>query len=295
MSTEKRKLGFYSFKLVNHLAKGNTFVAPSQLGTILDAILALPKQSRIYDEVLKKRIYCLDHAELDGNIHKIIFKTAKYNHKPPLIDKETAKERDNPKRLSEGESEKTHLVIMYNDREAILVKEERRSGVSIGKIKNYIESFMRGFAAIAPKYRGYELYYSIIPKDNFLEELNGLTRVATGEIFIEKKVIGSEYLNYAEKYEEAQDDITLTLKARRGRSLQDLFGEVYEHFARKKTGSKINRLRIHGKNSEGDNVLLDTDLIKRIEYLSTKIDDITGTVDSEQILGRLQSIIAALS
>ena len=55
--------------------------------------------------------------------------------------------------------------------------------------------------------------------DDFLENLKSLSRVQSAELFVEKDIMGSEYMNLIEPTEESQDEVIITLKAKRKKSL----------------------------------------------------------------------------
>lgn len=67
--------------------------------------------------------------------------SAKYNHRPPLINKDTASRRDNPKALSEGEEERTHMVFKYMGDEIVALIEEHKYGISINAVAKYLSHY----------------------------------------------------------------------------------------------------------------------------------------------------------
>jgi hypothetical protein len=219
----------------------------------------------------------------------LIFKSGKYLHRPPLIDKDTTDERDNPKTLTEGESEKTHAVLKYLDDEAILIKEDRLHGMNIKNIVYYLMRFLWLMMRNNDAKFKYIIKSSVIPKDDFFQELNNLSRVVVGEVHIDRQILGSEFLNYASRTEQVQSLIQLNIKAQRGRSIKDTAIELYHKYVAE--SSQIKRIRIYGLNDDRDLILLDSDLLKKIGYVSVDLDETTGIVNSEQILASLTSII----
>lgn len=286
MSIAKRKIGFYSLVPTDLSVAGPASSNPQIIIDIIDFIMSLNKFDRIYDLEQNKRFHLLNYAARNGNVEKLIFTSGKYNHRPPLIDKETADERDNPKTLSEGESEKTHVVLKYNDDEIILLKEERFHGIHINTIVNYFYKMLWTMN----KNLNYKINFSIIPKTDFYHELAQLNRVTIGEAHVERQLIGSEYLNYSDRIENVKNSIQITIKARRGRSIKDTLVDLYNKAT--SASSNIKKIRVYGTNVNGDNVLLDSDIIKMVEYLKTNIDEITGIVNSEMILTNLAKMIS---
>lgn len=292
MSTTKRKMGFYSLSVKDLSASPPIIANPSIITDVINFIMDLSKNDRVFDLYRSHKFHLLDYSDLNDDIHKLIFKSGKYYHRPPLIDKESADERDNPKTLTEGESEKTHIVVKYKHMEAILIKEDRKSGITIKNLVEYLSHYLWLMRRNIDKKIRYIITSSVIPKENFLKELNNMSRVMVGEIFMDRKILGSESLNLASRTEEVQETLQLIIKAKRKKSIKEALLDIYHNFA--SSISEITKIRISGLNANGDIILLDTDLIKKIEYISTEIDKATGIVESNKFLARLATIMANL-
>jgi hypothetical protein len=292
MSTTKRKMGFYSLAVNDLSTSPPIIVNPSIIIDVINYIMNLDKNDRVFDLYRSHKFHLLDYSYLKDDIHKLIFKSGKYYHRPPLIDKESADERDNPKTLTEGESEKTHLVVKYKHSEAILIKEDRQSGISIKNLVEYLSHYLWLMRRNIDQKIRYNVTFSIIPKEDFLQELNNLSRAMVGEIFLDRKILGSESLNLASRTEEVQETLQLIIKAKRKKSIKETLIDIFHNFVA--NISEIAKIRIYGLNDKGDTILLDTDLIKKIEYISTEIDEATGIVESNKFLARLATIMANL-
>ena len=78
-----------------------------------------------------------------ANVYEILFKSAKHGTRKPLINRNTANERDNPKTLEEGEVEKVHLVLKYTKNETTVFLEKNRDELSMQNIIDYFNYFQR--------------------------------------------------------------------------------------------------------------------------------------------------------
>jgi hypothetical protein len=58
---------------------------------------------------------------------------------------------------------------------------------------------------------------------------------------------------------------------------------------------KIHRIRVEGTGENGRDAVLDTDFIKRVEYLDADIEDETGVVNTADFFLKLNPLIADFS
>lgn len=290
MSRELRKIGFYSIKLQDKERKDLTY-STEKLKEIINFIMNLSKEKRKVDIEKTNKFYFLKQVENKNSIQNIIFESAKYNHRPPLIDKETLNERDNPKKLTEGELEKTHVALKYKKEEIIVVLEERKAGVTIHQIISYFYNFAKMYyqSKNPPEELLYYFSIGVIPKGEFLAELKKLSRAIRLEVFLNKQLLGSEFLKYANKTEEVKDEIILTIKAQRMMSLKELAKQFFNEFGVRK--AEIKKIRVIGISEEGNKVLLDTDIIKKVEYIETELERSTGVVRSNELFYKLNEIL----
>ncbi len=286
MSISKRKIGFYSLK-IEKISDEATEESPTILRDLISKILKVDEIDRIYDIKRSNKFHLLKSSAKNGTAYNLVFESAKYYHRPPLVDKDTALSRDNPKELTEGELENTHIALKYNKDEIILLLEERTVGISIGVLVTYFNLFFNRLMKDEDK--SYRMDYSIIPKGDFLKELEKLERVRFGNIYVDKQIIGSEFLNFSNRIETLQDEIVLTIKAKKKHSMKDTIRTIANKFFAQ--DSRISKIRVYGFSKEGNQVLLDTDIVKMIEYVEVDLDSATGIVDSKEIFHKLNGII----
>lgn len=281
MSKSQRKIGFYFLKLKDKL-DNDLFYRPSEITHVIKYIESLGNSERIHDILSTNKIHLLEKIEKEKEkIYKLIFVSAKYHHRPPLINKETAEERENPKKLSEGEQEKTHAAIKFLDDELILIMEDRRAGISISAICNYLTKFAKKYYKDINGDLPYKIEHSIVPKEGFLSELEKLSRARLGDIYVNKQLLGSEALDFSNRTEEIQEHITISVKSKKNRNIKDLCKDLYHKIGSEKT--KINKLRVYGVSKEGNQIILDTDIIKKIQYVDVGLDSGTGIVNSDDV------------
>lgn len=221
---------------------------------------------------------------------KLVFKTCKYNHSPDYMSSNDGSERESDKSLYEGEKERTHLLGKLKDDEIEIVLEERKSGISITGIIRYIDKFIKKYRKEKEITESFKLKYSIVPMEDFKENLKKLKRVCSADICIHKKLLGSEGLEIMNRSDiNMKDEIVISCKVKRGESLMKRQMEELYHSAISES-EKITRVRIYGKDDNNINVLLDSEIIKRVEHIDASLNDTKGTVDSFAFFSKVEEI-----
>lgn len=288
LSIAKRKIGYYALQLTEN----GEPVDPSILKDILKYIDNLNQQNRINNIARQNKGHLLKNLSFNSedNTHYVTMASGKYHHRPPLINMNDASTRENPKTLVEAEEELTHIALRFNEDEIITLLEERRSGIHINTFADYLKRYTRLYLEKQKKPMKYDIDHCIIPMDDFLEELGRLDRVFEGRIYTTNQIMGSEFLNFSNKLEEAQEEITITVKAQKRKSIRDIIRTCYENFQTKKT--VMTKIRVVGYNETGQQILLDTDYAKRVKYINVNPDNETGTiVDSPEIFTQMTHLI----
>lgn len=281
MARKKRKVGFYYITL----ASGETFELAEAFKRTLQLISQSDKVAKNRD-ISDSKFGFIDTIKTfkDSSYYHIIFKSAVHSFRPPLIDSRTVEERESPKRLQEGELNKTHIIAKVVDGDIVMLLEKFLGSININQIVNYLNHFARTFDS-EDRIR---FHFDIIPKDNFLEEVNSLSRVTCAEVYVDKQLIGSESLNYSDRINTVKHDIKIEINAKRNNSIMDAVRDIY---AKLNGGEQsISKMRITGKNRDNNQVKIDTNFIEREEYVNPEMNSDTGEVISEEILRELDII-----
>jgi hypothetical protein len=274
-----RKIGFYYFTVNDaEMDLHDCFV------NTLNVIEQLSNLDRKRTIVGNKFGYLDTIASFNNNRrHQLVFKSATNNFRPPLLDKDTVNERDSPKSITEGETHKTHLVSKMVNGDLIVILESYRDGLTIRQVVNYLNSFSSDIE------NPYHFHAEMILKDDFLEELNGLERVVSAEIYVDKQLLGSETLNFSERINPVKHEVVLSVKALNRDNIVDFARDLYGKF----TGGRqeIRRIRLKGKSEDNSVVILNTDRIERQEYVHPGIDGNTGEIITDELLEAMEGIM----
>lgn len=283
MATKLRKIGFY------YLTISNDEIEPiSALNRVLEYINNLDKVNRKIT-ISGKKFGLLDNINSNNQRtkHKLIFKSATHSFRPPLIDKNTVDERESPKTIDEGEIQKTHLIAKAINNDIIIVLEKAQSGLSMKQVVKYLNNFVMGLEL--DQEDNFNFKYEIIAKDDFLEEINGLERVVSADVYVEKQVLGGDALRFSDRTETVQHEIVVSVKAERMNSIKEF---VRDAFSLLNNGERsVTRISLVGRNDENNIIKINTDLIERQEYINPTINEVTGEILSSEIFVEMNSVI----
>lgn len=272
-----------SFSFLTFKIDDSTLNIIEEITTLFNYLQLEPKKAKKID--LSENKFCfLDYCEFDStnNAHKLVFKSATHSYRANLINKKTVEERINPKSIDEGEGLKTHLIIKYKSGDAIMLLEASQKGLNSKHVVYYLNYFISKYNANHKIKQLNYFNFALIPRDDFREVLESMSRVVTASIYVEKQILGSEALNYSERLGSAQEDIIISVKTKKNESIKNF---AYDAFALLSGGkSKINKIKIEGKNSSKNDVIIDTDFIVRKEYVETQINEDTGEIYTPNML-----------
>lgn len=269
------------------LVDGSTGDLADMLNRVLTYINGLSLVDRKRDDNSQDKFSYLSSLNTDGDMHAIIMKSARHSYSAPLVHRQTLHERPNPKLLEEGEQVKTHCVI--NAISGYMTKDTLLGGVAINNFVNYINSFLPQVYS-ANETAG-AFIYAVIPCDNFRDEINRLDRVSVAEIVTDRHILGGPALNFNGRMDEIQEDVTVTVKARRGENIKN---QALSWLIPSLNNHRVRRVRIKGRDEFGNERILDSlNLIKKT-YVNVEKDEHTGEFNSQSMLTELQSALSNL-
>ncbi|BAN62443.1 hypothetical protein VYH97_07205 [Streptococcus anginosus] len=275
MSSCLRKIEYYG---ICFCERGGEYEDSEKL---VDLVTALDTNF-IYDDSKTNKFWRLDTKERSNNIFKLIYKSGKYNHSPNYISRLNGQERLSDKDLDEGECEKTHIVIDTNT--SSLIIESRRSGISAFSIVKYINSFIKDRNLDFNKIKVVKEL-----KEDFLSNIQALDRIQSVELFVEKEIIGSDYLNLIEPTTETQDEVVITIKAQKRKTL--IRSQIIDRFKKiGLQGEKTKRIRVRGRDSDNITVLLDSLNQGKVEQIYVDLNE-NGTVNSNSFFEKAIEVL----
>ncbi len=291
MAIKPRNISFYSIKEWHNEPNGKVY--PSTLTTIIEFIKKHTKINRKYNINVDK--FCLIESassHLEDGYYEIIVKSAKHSYRPPLINRKTTAERDNPKSIDEGEIEKVHILLKFDEEEVIAFIENNKYGANMNNFIDYLNHFLSKHANDNNYEKVYYFVADIIPKINFIEELRAMRRVSLAHIHVDKKLLGSPYLNLSSRTIHVRHSIVIDIKSDKGESVKETAIDCFNKFSSRenKKTQTIHKIHIEGKNELGGNIVLSTDFIGKKETIDIDYNKYTGEINTPDAFRKLRAI-----
>lgn len=290
MSVQKRKLSYWGIDF----ASGDTHFFDSELFCqFLEYVNSLPRANKLFRDEKNNKAVALssirDERKQELHLYKITFKSCKYNHSPDYMSSADGSERPTDKQLYEGDKELTHMCMRIDATEAYTIFEERRNGVSMAGVIKYLNVHLHSFLAEQGRTDIFYLWANIIPSGDFLTALDSADRISIAQLFVEKRVLGSGFLNLMDVDANSQDDLLMTLKSKPRQSLpKRALRQAFQSLTTE--GSEINRIRLYGKDVNRMNVIIDSLGGKRVEEVTVDLTQ-NGVVDSHSIFAKIEEVL----
>ena len=290
MSTQRRKLGYFG---IDFLSGDNHSFDSVLFCEFLTYVHGLGDEDKLFRDERNNKAVALssirDETKQGLRLFKIIFKSCKYNHSPDYMSSTDGSERPTDKQLYEGDKELTHMCMRIDTEEAFTIFEERRNGVTMGGVIKYLNTLLKRFLLIRGFADNFYLWASIILPDDFLSALNRAERISIADLFVDKIVLGSNYLNLMDIDASSQEAVVMTLKSKPRQSLpkraiQRAFNTLTTE------GTKISRIRLYGKDINKMNVIIDSLNGKQVKEVIVDLTS-TGIVDSYSIFARIEELL----
>lgn len=290
MSISRRKITYYSIEFMHG---DQQFFDASLFCKFMRYLKSMDDVDRIFNDVKTNKAIdfnsVLEETKQGIQMFKITFKSCKYNHSPDYMSSIDGSERHSDKRLEEGEKELTHVCMKIKNNEAYTIFEQRRNGVSVYGMIQFFNKQLKTFLESQNINDNFYLFASVIPADDFLTALEKVERIRAADIYTEKEIIGSEFLNLMPTDTNMQDELVISVKAKRKeslakRSVKQAFQSVFSE------GTRIKRIRLYAKDIEKLDVVLDSLGEKKVDEITVELNE-NGTVNTYSIFSKIEELM----
>jgi len=260
---------------------------------ILTKVSKLNRKKKSKDFKKENKVIFLDHFFYDSDKHiiKLKFLSAKYSSMRTVINTKTFINRGILKKIDDGDLEKSHILIKFeDDNGAIGLSEYTKDGISFSKAIEYINDFIEKNHDNKDMIF-YKMSYDNIVSRDFLESLRKLKRIKAVTLTVDQCDIGvSDNKRFAGRDDISNDvDIVLRPSAYGNGILSDTVKEFYKMYDNK--NMPIKRITVNGDRETKDPLTFDTEKMKEKYPIEVLQELITGEVDSEDMFEKLYLLV----
>ncbi len=284
---KKRKITF--FKIIFQ-GSNNITEAKNYLSNLLNFIQSKSPYDKKVD-LPSDRFCFMDNIQktVSDEYFRILFKSAKHSYRAPLLDRETINERENPKRMTEGEQMKTHVIIKMLPMEIILFLENGTNCMTSLNIVYYLNQYVSKYNDEHPSQAIYGTFIAQqILKNDFWEQLQSMNRVKKAVVVTDKRVLGSDSLHFLQRMFSIKDTINIDIVAKRKESLKDAITDIWN--SRIAGRSEISCIRVEGVGEHNEQTIINTDQFAKIEYVEANQNEDTGEFDTPDMFNRMMLV-----
>jgi len=273
---KKRTICYCQFKMEKN---GVDVKDTSAFLEVLEHIEQADTCGRSFDFVSPEKVAGVESIErrADGYIW-IVFKTGRYGHTAPLINKEDGSERIHDKSIDEGEKELTHVCLRICPEYVVCSLESNKYGIGASLIASYFNHFL---TVIGLDVRVSLYYLSMKGISDILAEAQ---RIASVEMECSYQKTSEDIFHnlYGEGIKET---FIVKLSPQRSKSFsKSKIIKIYEGVA---PDGKVSRMKISIKSNDGNDMILDTLFDKVRDEDKFDVDE-NGVVVSSAIFPILQ-------
>jgi len=244
---------------------------------------------------LKDSKFCfLDSYSIgkDDDVISGYISSARHKFRPNLLDQKTGEERLSPKKITEGEKEKTHFAIKIVEEETFLLIEQNGNGISPIQLMSYLNKFLKEYLKSISVPRNFSIAFLLVGRDNFLEILSDLKKVKSADIFLNKSLLGDKFLNFSNRTIALKNNLVLSATAEPNQSMKEAAIDFFNTFNK---NTSVSRVRIKGVDNSGAKVTLDTTFIEKTGSLNINLNAITGEPETTELISGLKALTKLLS
>ena len=166
-------------------------------------------------------------------------KSASFGTRRELLDYQTNKERENPKLLTEGEKEQNYFILAFNNNsEFEIIFQNAHLGINSNQFKNYLDKFIWLYLKSIDLDKEFKTEMGDIIIEDPEEIINRLDRIVECKVYIDKEVLGSDYLNLTERTLNVKEDLVVDIKADIRQSIAPTYERYYPKFNARQSNFK---------------------------------------------------------
>lgn len=293
MSTKDRTIVLYYMGITLYKGRNvpDNYDLITELHKTLKYIKGLDEQERKVNFKRQNKILYLEKYEKDSKWknYNLTFVSAKYNQVREVIDTETLTSKGILKKKKDGDIEKNHITISFEDKNnAVIAFECNYQGVGMTKIASYLNDMANRYYAEKGDTKFYRFDVELIPNNDFLQMLEKAKKISMATFVIDKEYLDASEFQDLAKRKDIRDEIEIVVKPT-GRGHSIMRNTVKDYHSKKKKNNKIKRIYLKGESEKGK-LSIDTEQMKTRHTVYVD-SDVNGVVKANSIFNELNGVL----
>lgn len=251
------------------------------------------KKERKKDFEKAKKVVYLNTQEYNGatGILYLQFKSARYAKSREVINTDTLESRGVLKKAIDGDEEKTHVVIKFEeDNNAICLFERNADGIGVGQLFEYLDDFIIKYHNAKKDNIYYSLSHAHIVSQEFLEALENTKRIKAVTLTVEQQDLQVSSAKSFAGRDDLSNEVDLYFRpSAKGKSITgDTVKEFYKLYNDRT--KRVKRITVKADDKQETAIVFDTEKVKEKTVIDVE-ETITGEVRESSIKEKMISII----
>lgn len=197
-------------------------------------------------------------------------KSATHGTNRDLLDSRTNEERDNPKDLAEGEKEENYFILAFNgNSECEIIFQYAHNGINANQFRNYLDRYMSKYLASIDAERSFNTELGDIIIENPEDIINRLDRIVECKVYIDKEVLGSQFLNLTERTFNVKEDLVVDITANFRQSIVEVARDLVHGVTHDR---RISKIWIRGKDNANNEAKFFVESIMKANFINVDLD-----------------------
>lgn len=216
-------------------------------------------------------------------------KSAAFGTRRELLDYQTNTERDNPKFLTEGEKEQNYFILAFNNNsEFEIIFQNAHLGINPNQFKNYLEKFIWLYLQSIDEEKDFKIEMGDIIIEDPDEIISRLDRIVECKVYIDKEVLGSDFLNLSERTLNVREDLVIDITADISKSIAQLTRDIIQNLTH---DNRISKVWVRGKDNNKNETKFFIEKIMKSKHITVTLDPNTKSIVRDSIKREMINLI----
>ena len=205
-----------------------------------------------------------------------MIKSASFGSKKNLLDSTTNTERENPKELTEGEKEENYFVLAFRDNsEFEVILQNTHLGITTNHFKNYFDKFINKYLSLNHIEKNFNTEMGDIIIGDPNELIAQLDRIVECKIYMDKEILGSDFLKLSTRTVQVKKDLVLDVKADAKMNIREFVKDIASSMM---SNENITKVWVCGKDNNKNEHKFFIERIMKTNHIEIILDPTTKAI-----------------